>query len=307
MTKSPRSTNPGEDPQLRLAISGPPGAELSAERRRRGLTLEQAARDLKLSQALLARIEADRTDDLAPAFLRGYICNYARLLGMDPEPLLAGAARPECTELRAVLPVAPAGQRFERFSRFATYVLVTTVIVPPLVYFFVTRGVDWFDPGASDERPVAASPSADEPPTTVRSPSVTTRAETLAASALPLTSLSRTPQPDSPASSNEPVDIDTVEAAPVDPRSALMLDIVADSWVEIEDADGNRLEFDLLRAGQQREYRGLAPFELLIGRGNAVRLHIDGAPVAFDGDDADGVVRFEVETPNSPAAASEAG
>ena len=53
----------------------------------------------------------------------------------------------------------------------------------------------------------------------------------------------------------------------------------ADSWVEIIDGDGARLEMDLIRAGNSREYHGDGPFEVMIGRASSVELTMDGNAV----------------------------
>lgn len=291
------SSDKNPDLQLRLEISGPPGAELAAERRRRGLTLEHVAHELKLSRTMLRQIEADEMSHLPPAFCRGYISNYSKLLGLDPQPLIANMAPPESSELRDVLPSPRSGQNVERVMRFATYLLVTTVIVPPLVYFFVERGVDWFEPKPTAETSVIAPSDAVTRTAVDLDQGVIPprRTETLAASALPLSSMSSV---SSSAADVQAATDASLENVPPDPRTTLELELLADSWVEIQDASGERLEFDLLRAGQQRQYLGLAPFELLIGRGNAVELKLDGELAVFEGHDSDGVARFEIQQPS---------
>ena len=63
------------------------------ERRNQGLSLGDIARQLKLS---VRQIEALERDDYAsfsgPVFVRGFLRNYAKLLHLDPEPLLAAAS-----------------------------------------------------------------------------------------------------------------------------------------------------------------------------------------------------------------------
>src|SRR5207342_2982327 len=68
------------------------GAQLLDERRHQGLSLGDIARQLKLS---VRQIEALERDDYAsfsgPVFVRGFLRNYAKLLHLDPEALLAAA------------------------------------------------------------------------------------------------------------------------------------------------------------------------------------------------------------------------
>ncbi|MFU8876635.1 MAG: helix-turn-helix domain-containing protein, partial [Wenzhouxiangellaceae bacterium] len=117
-----------------------PGEQLSRERNRLGISLQDASRRLRLTTTVLGKIERGELDGIPGAYLRGYVANYARLLEMDPEPLLQALEQLDPEPLRTVLPVDRAGQRMDRFVRFATYGLVTTLIVPPLVYFFVQGG-----------------------------------------------------------------------------------------------------------------------------------------------------------------------
>ena len=61
-----------------------PGILLSNERVKRGLSLQEVADQLKLSRKQLEAIENDEYDKLpGPAFARGFVRNYAKLLGLD--------------------------------------------------------------------------------------------------------------------------------------------------------------------------------------------------------------------------------
>ena len=69
------------------------GAVLRAAREDAGLSLPHVAQCLKLTVRVLEAIEAnDRQRFPPPVYLRGYIKNYARLLGLEAEPLLAAYA-----------------------------------------------------------------------------------------------------------------------------------------------------------------------------------------------------------------------
>lgn len=282
-----------------------PGAALARARKARQFSLQAAARELKLPRTTLEYIEADRFDRIAPIYRRGYITNYARLVGIDPEPLLESMGSLEPEPLRAVLPVAGKPQRFDRFLKFATYALVTTMIVPPLVYFFVLGGARLFesDVVARDDADNGAMTAQAHKPgyrerfadaLAVQPPETTRQDEShLSASALPMTPIRSRSQEGSAqaAAGSETAGSDEVE---VDPASDLELVLSDDSWVEIQSADGERLEFDLLRAGESRHYSGMAPFRLLLGRGSAVELRLDGETIAFAGQEQAGVTELVV-------------
>jgi cytoskeletal protein RodZ len=59
----------------------------------------------------------------------------------------------------------------------------------------------------------------------------------------------------------------------------LLVSTSADTWVEIQDADGEQIEMDLIRAGESREYNGKTPFRVLLGRASAVEVRLDDQPV----------------------------
>lgn len=65
-----------------------PGQRLRAEREHQGLTEEQAADRMNLSVTYLKALEADDYERLPQAtFIKGYIRNYARLLGLPSDEL----------------------------------------------------------------------------------------------------------------------------------------------------------------------------------------------------------------------------
>jgi cytoskeleton protein RodZ len=66
------------------------GETLRRERLRQNLDLGQISRELKISQRFLEAIEAERFDRLpAGVFAKSFVRQYAGLLGLDPEELVA--------------------------------------------------------------------------------------------------------------------------------------------------------------------------------------------------------------------------
>jgi len=297
-----------------------PGATLSRAREARQLSLNETAGQLKLPRSTIEHIEADQFERIAPIYRRGYIVNYARLVELDPQPLLAQMGKLEPEPLRAVLPVSGKPQRFDRFLKFATYALVTTMIVPPLVYFFVLGGARLFESevasratdGSNVQSPEEEKPGyrerfadalAVQPPETTQND-----ASHLSASALPMNPIRTVPAPVTVAGMADDSAVGVLNPE-VDPSTRLELVLSDDSWIEIESADGQRLEFDLLRSGESRQYSGRAPFRLLLGRASAVSLSIDGRPVAFDGQEEAGVAELLIgeSSPDTTAADTSGG
>lgn len=66
------------------------GATLRTARESRGLSIEQAAQETRISDRFIEALEADDFDALpAPVYVRGFLRSYSNYLRVDPEPLLA--------------------------------------------------------------------------------------------------------------------------------------------------------------------------------------------------------------------------
>ena len=67
-----------------------PGAQLALQRQARGWSIEEVATQLNLAARQIQAIEADNYAALpGMASVRGFIRGYAKILKVDPSPLLA--------------------------------------------------------------------------------------------------------------------------------------------------------------------------------------------------------------------------
>lgn len=297
------------------------GSQLARQRRQHELSIAEVSAALKLPRSVIENIEADRVDRIAGIYRRGYVANYARLLEMDPGPLLEaiGSGVEDAPALRSVLPVSRRGVNFDRFVKFATYFLVTTLIVPPLIYFFVIGGTRLFEREVVETEPgapvaeVVASESGDGGVSRriARALSLDPASDAqgeqahLSASTLPLTSMRPLASSPIPTASENELDESSPTGSDDQVQSVLStleIDLLDDSWVEITDASGQRLEFDLLRAGASRTYEALPPFRVLLGRASAVEMTLDGQPVRFEGQGRGSVAEISLPGPSDESA-----
>ncbi|HVR93563.1 MAG TPA: helix-turn-helix transcriptional regulator, partial [Casimicrobiaceae bacterium] len=73
-----------------VAASAGPGARLRAAREAAGLSLDQVAQQLKLAPRQVKALEEESFGELpGRTFSRGFVRNYARLLHLDAQDLLA--------------------------------------------------------------------------------------------------------------------------------------------------------------------------------------------------------------------------
>ncbi|MFW5816278.1 MAG: RodZ domain-containing protein [Wenzhouxiangella sp.] len=309
--ENPTSNDIPQPDQLRLPVGRVDeeiGIQVRQQRLNRRIRLETAARDLKLSVATLERIERGELDQLAPIYRRGYLRNYACYLGLDPEPLLGLIEDIEPSPLRPVLPGRKRAPRFDRFLKFSTYLVVTTLIVPPLVLIYIQGGSRFIErePVISEQPPSSeAGPSerriadrvaralaleeGSEPaPADASEP-----AAAVSASALPLSSIRPLHDPTAPLSATDP-ETPSAQPTPEASGSVLLIEVLQDSWLEVYAGDGQRLEYDLLRGGERRRFEADPPFRLLLGRANAIALELDGQAVEFEGQDRADVASFDL-------------
>lgn len=284
------------------------GERLASRRKSLGLEQKDVAQRLRLPGMVINDIESGQIERLSGLYRRGYLRNYARLLELDPDELLASVGEDEPPALTDVLPAPRREWQFERYLKIATYVLVTTVIVPPLAYFFIAGGSRMLErepaelaAGAEPLEPVQAETDRrgpDGPGPGDDEPGLPSQAGHVSASALPLSPM-RLGREQQEAETSELLpdslrNPDDSLAEGLGELTGLTIELVDDSWIEIHDADGERLEYDLLRDGQVRNYRGRAPFRVLLGRASAVELQVNGQAVVWEGHERGDVTELEI-------------
>ena len=260
-----------------------PGDMLRDRRERLGLTLEKASELSRIKLEVLAAIESGETGHIPSVYLRGYIRNYARAINLDSAELeermeyVRGAEPP----VQTIFTTGPIRNRGERWLKVSSY-LAASVLIAALAWQFTHEAVR-FSQGESQLTAGSAVPSdsVEEPgsqPTPKQRPANTHLNASIASVELlqQRSELSDEAVPDQAwAALAGPVEQEPL----ADDGHDLGISTSADSWVEIVDGDGTRLEMDLIRAGNTREYHGEGPFEVMIGRASSVVLTFDGDPV----------------------------
>ena len=274
-----------------------PGQLLRAAREAKGWKVEYVASQLKLARRQIEALEADAFTDLPGlTFVRGFVRNYARLLDIDADPILAlldRHASPDTTfEIKAPpLTKLPRSAGGYPGPRKPPYRLVLTVLG---MVAFTLGGFAWFNyshvepelqmtpataptaavqpsvvPAVAPIVPVA--PAGDAVATASAEPAAVAGAEAPAAVA-PTTSTATQPA----ATGAEPTAAPAVVAAG---SGQLRLTFEGDSWVDIRDADGNKVVARLYRPGAEDTLSGKPPFKLVIGNAAQVKLFYNGQPV----------------------------
>jgi cytoskeleton protein RodZ len=310
-------TDPNAEPHLDPEAATPqqvappaesPGAILLAERRNQGLSLGDIARQLKLS---VRQVEALERDDYAafsgPLFVRGFLRNYAKLLHLEPEALLAAAnlsATPVSVgpPAAAYVPVSAANPEGRRKFVAWSVTVVLAIIVLMLLASNVSK--DRREPAPSavaqgPSAPVTTPQHADSPPATL-SPAqsaATVDSAPKAAPAAERETQAPEPEPAPPATTalaaapkaSPPVESEpTTAAPPTAPQAAggakphvmvsgtgtsqIRMTFEGESWVEVKDGSGATIFSRLNTAGTERVIKGTPPLTVVVGNAHGVKL-----------------------------------
>jgi len=272
------------------------GQELAAAREARGLALTDVAQSLKFAPRQLEALEQERFDALPGAtFAKGMVRSYARLLKLDPEPLLERVSgrfqAPDANTLAARYhqPVP-----FSDNARRSTFVylglsLFVLVMVGAVAY-------EWHQERnlAAKGKAAKATTVAKKAPTPAPTPAVQ-RSEPVRAAAAPV--VSAVVQEKNPAAAIAAVPA-VPAATPAAPAPAgryrLVVRTEGEAWIEIKDAAERMLVSSLNPPGAERVVRGRPPYALVIGNPSAVHVFYDDKPIDLAPHTKAGVARLTI-------------
>jgi cytoskeleton protein RodZ len=292
---------PGAD----AALAATPGATLAAARQAHGLSVTDVAEQMRISPRQVAAIESGRYGELPGAvFVRGFVRNYARLLKLDPVPLLH-ALEPELSgevplrahEIAGTLPVTT--RRHHRPSWWLGAAAAVIAIAAALAAYEWWRAQYGAVPSVQRDTlldtpaaPPAAAPPA--PASSAQAP-IPLTPETLAdspaggggsaAAQAPATP----PAAETAAAAREPV------PAPAPGEGRLEIRFLQESWIELRDGAGNVQFSDTGAAGSTRSFDVRPPVRMVVGNASGVRITYNGQPFDVDAHAARNIARFTLE------------
>ena len=284
-------TNAGEGDGARPEPSLDVGGRLRSAREERHLSIEDAAFALKLSPRQVVEIEANEWTGLPTSVVRGFVRNYARVVHLDPQTLLADLEAPPPTSPRLDLPrrsTAVMPEPGQAKKRDYAAVLVGLVLVAVAVVAYYVVPADFWMKAPQPEPVVKETPSPQPlfpPGTTPGSP---LQGATVPAEAAPA-ALS--------AAQATAVAPDSLPVAPTNAPSGAGLRMVfaQPSWVEIRDKSGQIIFSQLNPAGSERLVDGTPPFALVVGNAQHVKVQYNGREIELQPRSKDDVARVTVE------------
>jgi cytoskeleton protein RodZ len=264
------------------------GQRLAAAREGAGLGVGDVAAHLRLH---VNQVRALESGDLAklpePAYVRGFVRSYARLVGLDAGPLLddlntrlapaSGSVVEGMTRTRDYSPVKAAAQ--EQSSRlFVLGLALAGLVALGLVGWYATRQASQAD------APPQGKPAGTEQPT---SPPGTEPAPAPAPA----------PGADDKVKSGGATSIDApAQASAGDELGApLTLRFNGVSWVEVTDAAGKVLLSQVVQPGDTHQPNGPLPLWVIIGDASKATVAVRGQPFTLEPVTRGNVARFSVK------------
>lgn len=310
---------------LRRAEALTAGAKLKALRESAGMHIGVLSATLKVPQARLEALEADRLAELPDAtFARALAKAVCRVLKVDATDILA--LLPASTEPGLERVSMGLNQPFKAQALGGEGVglgaLRKPVVLAPLglllaaaaVYLLpADLGTRWWGPSSSSSNPATVAEPAFEPPAQaageaasavapsalMAAPLAQPASSAVAATALPATDAGQAaapieaarpvPAPASAATLQKPA----LAASAAQGLAPLLLRASADSWVEVIDASGQVQYSRLMHAGEVADLQVQTPIKVRVGNVSGTRLSLRGEPVDLLARARDNVARLE--------------
>ncbi len=284
------------DAALVAAAEAPPptsfGARLQWQRERLGLSVTDVAARLRLHPNQVRALEQEALSALPEAaYVRGFVRGYARVLDLDPAPLLAdlglklapanASVVDGMTQARDYSPVRAAAR--EHASR--------KIVMAGAVLLLVALGVlGWY---------ATHQPRPEQPPALVPSPAPPVPASPGAPAPNSSNEASSAPLAGTPPAAATPdtavATADTVAlTTPVPPAPFLKVRFTGPSWVEVKDAEGKVLLSQHSAAGAEHVVEGTPPFYVVIGDTTKAAVEVRGESYDLAPYTRQNVARFTV-------------
>jgi len=264
------------------------GASLRAAREAQGLSIQDVARQLRLMNRQIVAMENEDFASLGqPVFARGFVRNYARLLGLDAQALLhtmGGQVEP-VDVIQAPAVELPRAWFTSGWLIAGLVALLIFTVVPIGLYAWL--GSDAYEV-ALTHVPLRRPTPAVVAPVVVSPPSEKT-------AALPPSVLN--PESNVPGIFPVAPSTDSVPSAPVTTgvQREMRFEFADDAWLEITDGTGKLLYRHMNSKGSNLGLTGQPPLSLVIGNATQVSMTYNGRPLDLKPYIDANVARFNLE------------
>jgi cytoskeleton protein RodZ len=264
-----------------------PGSVLRRERERRGWSVQQAAEDLHLDVWMVEALEGNRFLALgAPVYAKGHLRKYALLLALDPEDIMrryrAMNDTPVVPTPQPTTSALPSHEQSRSWIKRSAIGGAVALVLLLAVWIGVRVTSNSQQAPAGASAPTDAPTQADDPPPPTAAPVASVPATTSPAASATVATASA-PAPTA-STSRAPLEARSGANGSVPPAQAagaitLRLQFSEPSWVEVYDANDQRLMYDMGIAGRSRTLSGTPPLRVVLGLASGVTAEVNGAAI----------------------------
>lgn len=264
------------------------GQTLKSSREQADVSLEELAKNLKLSVLQLQRLENDEHHLIGPAtFIKGYAKSYCREFNLDTAVIMALFPGPQETFKKTNM--QSFSKRTEKEAHDNRLMLVSYAI---LAIVIGSSAVWWWQNSAPIDKQVVTPSINNTPESTITLPEQ--KPDTVLVSQLEQAGPDEaiddfaTPadeQLDEQLDEQQATQADTTEPAitasqpKADGLGTIVMHFNEESWVEIHDGKGDKVAFGVKKAGYEMTVTGHLPFSVVLGKHQAVDITLNGEKV----------------------------
>ncbi len=261
-------------------VTGPLCGERLAEARRElQIPLREIAKELHLDEYKVRALESNDFEVIgAPVFAKGHLRKFAQIVRVNEADIMDDYYMlTRSQDAQPALSLRP--RQREALSPGPWLAAIAVIVLIAFAYW-------WF---------AVRTPAAETPVTGQIAPSQPVEQNSDADDFIEVVE-------DQPPVGELPEAVETevadVEPEPVDDGNmSLQISYSGECWTEISDARGQRLFFDLGRAGRTVNLSGEAPFNVLFGDAANVSLRVNGEPFELPPADRRGTARLTITGP----------
>jgi cytoskeleton protein RodZ len=275
------------------------GAQLARAREEQGLTLADAAQQLKFAPRQIEALEQERFGALpGPTIARGMLRNYARLLKLDPDEVLARLGdrldAPDAERLAArfsqPVPFSDSGRRSTLVYAGLSVLILGAVGTVAYEWQQERNAKRQLAFVAAAQAPLEP-PRAAAPPRPVAPPPQKSAAPVAKTTAKPVEAM---PATETRAAAAPPV------APPAAPPAAsgahrIVVSCEEECWIEVKDGLDRQLVSSLNPPGTERVVRGRPPYEVVIGNAQHASVVYNDRPIDLKPHIRSEVARFTLQ------------
>ncbi|TMN71674.1 DUF4115 domain-containing protein [Pseudoalteromonas sp. S1727] len=265
------------------------GQTLKSSREQANVSLEELAKNLKLSVLQLQRLENDEHHLIGPAtFVKGYAKSYCREFNLDTATILA--LFPEPQETLKKTKMQSFSKRTEKEAHDNRLMLVSYAI---LAIVIGSSALWWWQNSAPIDKQVITPALNNVPESSADLPQqkpVTAPLAQLEQAGPDEAEDDFSTATDEQLDEQQAIHADTTESEVIaseatiqqphsDGLGTIVMHFNEESWVEIHDGKGDKVAFGVKKAGYEMTVSGHLPFSVVLGKHQVVDITLDGEKI----------------------------